>query len=121
MSRAFSSSSRAIVRSQPNLRDSGHSAPSPEVRMRQKTRAPGAARSIFSNSGSLSKANRRTPSSKARRMSLSFLMVLPKEMRSGVAPAASAIWISGTEAQSKAEPRRASRLRISAAGFAFTA
>ena len=36
--------------SQPNLRDSGHSAPSPSQRMRQNTCAPGAARAIFSTS-----------------------------------------------------------------------
>ena len=58
---ASRSSSRAIAGSQPNLRDSGHSAPSPEVRMRQKTRLPGAAIAIFSSSARLSKANRRTP------------------------------------------------------------
>ena len=54
-------------------------------------------------------------------MSRSFLMVLPKEMRSGVAPAASAISISGTEAVSKQEPMSASIFRISGAGLAFTA
>ena len=45
--------------------------------MRQKTFAPGAARAIFSTSASQSTANRRTPSSKARAMSRSFLIVLP--------------------------------------------
>ena len=39
-------------------------------------------------------------------MSRSFLIVLPKEMRSGVAPAASAISISATVAVSKQEPMR---------------
>ena len=42
-------------------------------------------------------------------------------MRSGVAPAFSAISISATEAQSNEEPSEASRRRISGAGFAFTA
>ena len=41
-----------------------------------------AARAIFSTSASQSTANRRTPSSRARAMSRSFLIVLPKEMRS---------------------------------------
>ena len=49
--------------------------------------ARAAARAIFSTSASQSTANRRTPSSRARAMSRSFLIVLPKEMRSGVAPA----------------------------------
>ncbi len=40
----------AISGAQPNLRDSGHSAPSQETRMRQKTRAPGAARASLSSS-----------------------------------------------------------------------
>ena len=47
---------------QPNLRDSGQSAPSPVVRMRQNTRLPGAGAAILSSSASLSKANSRTPS-----------------------------------------------------------
>jgi len=46
-------------------------------------------------------------------------MVLPKETRSGVAPAASAISISGTEAVSKQEPMDASNASTSGAGFAF--
>ena len=79
---AWRSTSTAIAGTQPNLRDSGHSAPSPSVSTRQKTRAPGAARAIFSTSSTQSTANRRMPSSKARAMSRSFLMVLPKEMRS---------------------------------------
>ena len=54
-------------------------------------------------------------------MSRSFLMVLPKEMRSGVAPAASTISISATEAVSKQEPSPASSLSTSGAGLAFTA
>ena len=57
------SSSTAISGAQPNLRDSGHSAPSQSTRMRQKTRAPGAARPSFSSSAALSKANSRTPCS----------------------------------------------------------
>ena len=44
---------------QPNLRLSGHSAPSPSVRMRQNTRAPGAARATFSTSSTQSTAKRR--------------------------------------------------------------
>ena len=36
--------------SQPNLRDSGHSAPTQSDRMRQNTREPGAARATFSTS-----------------------------------------------------------------------
>ena len=54
-------------------------------------------------------------------MSRSFLMVLPKEMRSAVAPAASTISISATEAVSKQEPSVASSDSTSGAGFAFTA
>ncbi len=54
-------------------------------------------------------------------MSRSFLMVLPKEMRSGVAPAASTCSISTTEAVSKQEPSVASRSSTSGAGLAFTA
>ena len=54
-------------------------------------------------------------------MSRSFLMVLPKEMRSGVAPAASTISISATEAVSKQEPSETSSDSSSGAGFAFTA
>ena len=42
--------------SQPNLRDSGQSAPDPSQWMRQMTRAPGAARAIFSVSASQSTA-----------------------------------------------------------------
>jgi 3-phosphoglycerate kinase len=51
----------------------------------------------------------------------SFLIVLPKLIRSGVAPAAIACSISTTEAVSKHEPSRAKRSRISGAGLAFTA
>ena len=54
-------------------------------------------------------------------MSRSFLIVLPKEMRSGVAPAASAISISATVAVSKQEPMEASSASTSGAGFALTA
>ena len=54
-------------------------------------------------------------------MSRSFLMVLPKEMRSAVAPAASTISISATEAVSKQEPIAARSRSTSGAGFAFTA
>ncbi len=54
-------------------------------------------------------------------MSRSFLIVLPKEMRSAVAPAASTISISPTEAQSKQEPSCVSISRMAASGFAFTA
>ena len=43
-------------------------------------------------------------------MSRSFLIVLPKEMRSGVAPASSASSISTTEAVSKHEPSSARSL-----------
>jgi hypothetical protein len=83
--------------------------------------APGAARAIFSTSASQSTAKSDTPSAWARAMSRSFLMVLPKEMRSAVAPVARTCSISTTEAQSKDEPRRANRSRISGAGLAFTA
>ena len=48
-------------------------------------------------------------------------MVLPKEMRSAVQPAASTISISGIEAVSKQEPSEASSDSTSGAGFAFTA
>ena len=54
-------------------------------------------------------------------MSRSFLMVLPKEMRSAAAPAASAISISAIEAVSKQEPSAASSDSTSGAGLAFTA
>jgi hypothetical protein len=54
-------------------------------------------------------------------MSFSFLIVLPKLMRSGVAPASSACSISVIEAVSKHDPRSARRLKISGAGFALTA
>ncbi len=43
-------------------------------------------------------------------MSRSFLIVLPKLMRSGVAPAASACSISARLAQSKHEPSRAEQV-----------
>jgi hypothetical protein len=89
--------------------------------MRQNTRAPGAARATFSTSAAQSTANSRMPSAWARAMSRSFLMVLPKEMRSGVAPAASAISISATVAVSKQEPSEASSDSTSGAGLAFTA
>ena len=89
--------------------------------MRQNTFAPGAARATFSPSAAQSTVNRRMPSAKARAMSRSFLIVLPKEMRSGVAPAASAISISATVAVSKQEPIEASRASTSGAGFALTA
>ena len=69
------------------------------------------ARAIFSTSASQSTAKRRTPSSRARAMSRSFLIVLPKEMRSGVAPASSASSISTTEAVSKHEPSSARSLQ----------
>ena len=59
---AWRSTSTAIAGTQPNLRDSGHSAPSPSVSTRQNTRAPGAARAIFSTSSTQSTANRRMPS-----------------------------------------------------------
>ena len=48
--RACSSTSTAMAGSQPNLRDSGHSAPTQSDRMRQNTREPGAARATFSTS-----------------------------------------------------------------------
>ena len=54
-------------------------------------------------------------------MSRSFLIVLPKEMRSGVAPAASTISISATEAVSKQEPSETSNASSSGAGLALTA
>jgi hypothetical protein len=54
-------------------------------------------------------------------MSFSFLIVLPKLMRSGVAPAASACSISVSEAVSKHDPSPASKSRISGAGLALTA
>ena len=54
-------------------------------------------------------------------MSDCFLMVLPKEMRSGPAPVAITMRISCAEAQSKQEPRRSSSARISGAGLALTA
>ena len=60
--RACSSTSAAMAGSQPNLRDSGHSAPTQSERMRQKTQLPGAARAIFSTSARQSTAKRRTPS-----------------------------------------------------------
>jgi hypothetical protein len=94
--------------------------------MRQNTRTSSAplaalARPIFSTSASQSTANSRTPSSSARKTSRSFFIVLPNEIRSGVAPAASASSISTTEAASKHEPSSARRLNTSGAGFALTA
>ena len=74
------------------------------------------ARTIFSTSASQSTAKRRTPSFRARTMQRSFLMVLPKESRSAVAPAASAISTSATEAVSKQEPISASRRSTSGPG-----
>ena len=62
-----------------------------------------------------------TPAAKAALMALSFFTVLPKEMRSGAAPAARHASISSQDAASKEEPRPARRSRIGAAGFAFTA
>ena len=50
-------------------------------------------------------------------MSRSFLIVLPKLMRSGVAPAASTCSISTTEAVSKHEPRLASSASTCAIGI----
>ena len=75
--RACVRTSTAISGTQPNLRDSGHSAPSPDVRTRQNTRAPGAARATFSTSSTQSTANRVTPSAWAAATSRSFLIVLP--------------------------------------------
>jgi hypothetical protein len=48
-------------------------------------------------------------------------MVLPKEMRSAGAPAASTISISATEAASKLDPSAARSESTSGAGLAFTA
>jgi hypothetical protein len=61
------------------------------------------------------------PRSKAAAMSRSFLIVLPKEMRSAVAPVASTMSISWSDAQSNDEPSSARRFSTSGAGFAFTA
>jgi hypothetical protein len=63
----------------------------------------------------------RMPRAKAAATSRSFLMVLPKEMRSGVAPAASAMSISATEAQSNDEPSSARSFSTAGSGFALTA
>ena len=81
---ALRSTSTAIAGTQPNLRDSGHSAPSPSVSTRQNTRAPGATRRRSSpTSSTQSTANRSDAEFEgALAMSRSFLMVLPKEMRS---------------------------------------
>jgi hypothetical protein len=54
-------------------------------------------------------------------MSRSFLIVLPYEIRSAEAPAASANSISAMEAQSKHEPSEANSDSTSGAGLAFTA
>ncbi len=54
-------------------------------------------------------------------MSFSFLIVLPKEMRSAATPAACTSSISPREAVSNLEPAVARRDRICAAGLAFTA
>jgi hypothetical protein len=54
-------------------------------------------------------------------MSRSFLIVLPKEMRSGATPAVSTNSISAIEAVSKQEPSEASSVNSSGAGLAFTA
>ncbi len=47
---ACSRTSTAMAGSQPNLRDSGQSAPTQSDRMRQNTLDPGAARATFSTS-----------------------------------------------------------------------
>jgi hypothetical protein len=54
-------------------------------------------------------------------MSRSFLIVLPNEMRSGVAPASSAKPISATDAVSKHDPSSARSASSFGSGFAFTA
>jgi hypothetical protein len=54
-------------------------------------------------------------------MSFSFLMVLPKEMRSIATPVACTSSISPRLAVSNFEPAVARRARICAAGLAFTA
>ena len=108
---ACSSTRGAISGAQPNLRDSGHSAPAPSQSMRQNTLEPGAARAIFSTSASQSTANRRTPSSiGARDVALLLDRVAIADAVARSAPAASTCSISTTEAVSKQEPRRASRL-----------
>jgi len=54
-------------------------------------------------------------------MSPCFLIVLPNEIRSGLAPAARHWSISRAEAASKLDPSPVSNERISAAGLALTA
>ena len=54
-------------------------------------------------------------------MSRSFLIVLPNEMRSGVAPASSTIPTSATDAASKHEPSSARSARSLGSGLALTA
>jgi len=70
---------------------------------RQNTLAPGAARAISRLRPAIDR-ERRTPSQRRGRCRAPFLIVLPKLMRSGVAPAASDVSISATEAVSKHEP-----------------
>ena len=69
----------------------------------------------------LSKANMSTPAAWAPRIADTFLMVLPKLMAAGWAPAARQNSISSNDAASKLLPRPTRRCRMGAAGFALTA
>ena len=113
---ARSSTLAAISGAQPNLRDSGHSAPAPSLRMRQNTREPGADAGDLLDLGlAVDGVETALRDAKARATSRSFLIVLPKLMRSGVAPAASACSISGRLAQSKQDPSPREQLEDSPA------
>ncbi len=118
---ARSISSRAICTVVPNLRDSGQSAPAFATMMRQYTFAPGALSASLRSSSAESKANSETPAAWARRIADTFLMVLPKLIASGRAPASRHASISSNEAASKRLDRRTSRSSTGAAGLAFTA
>ena len=90
--------------------------------MRQKTRAPGAARAIFSTSSTQSTAKSVTPELvRAENVALLLDGVAVGDALRRRRRSPSTISISGTEAASKDEPSEARRSRISGAGFAFTA
>jgi hypothetical protein len=103
------------------LRLSGQAASDCSTSTRTKTRAPGAWAASFAISSGASTAKRSTPTARAKAMSRGFFTVLPKLMRSGVAPAARHSSISPREAASKPQPSAARRASTAGCGFALTA
>jgi len=110
----------AMAGSQPNLRDSGHSA-------RRNPRGCGRRRARRGRPGDLlhlgRAVDREQPHAErigARDVTL-LLMVLPKEMRAALAPAASTISISATRRCRSSTRARRGADSTSGAGFAFTA